>query len=224
MADIESFSDAVAQLIFRAETHLPPDVVSFLENAAAREEGGMGKSQMDAILKNIGLADKKSLPLCQDTGMQTFYVRVGAHFPFSGLIEEGIISGVRKATEQIPLRPNAVDPFTNRNSGDNTGAGVPIIHWEVTKGNSCEIIAFPKGGGSENCSTLKMFDPGDGMDAVKRFIADWVVRAGGKPCPPVIVGVGIGGGADTAMKLAKKALLRKTGQNNEDAAAAGFER
>ena len=126
------------------------------------------------------------------------------------------MEATKRATNEVPLRPNAVNPFTSKNSGDNTGRLIPPIHWEIVPGNSLKITVFPKGGGSENVSTLGMLSPSEGIKGLKRFVLNAVVKAGGQPCPPTIVGVGVGGGADLAMTIAKKSLLRPLNQKSVD--------
>ena len=124
----------------------------------------------------------------------------------------------------MPLRPNAVNPFTQKNSGDNTGRHVPFIHWQIVPGNTIEITVLPKGGGSENVCTLGMISPGQGVNGLKKFVVDAVMKAGAKPCPPNILGVAVGGGADIAMKLAKAALLRPLNEPNPDPELAKLEK
>ncbi|MFQ5711461.1 MAG: fumarate hydratase [Candidatus Geothermarchaeales archaeon] len=200
--------ETVVKLLESAVTQLPDDVVRALEEARKRETSDLAKKQLEAILENVALAREGRIPICQDTGVMTFYVSVGDAFPFIGKIPRLIEEAVRRATEAIPLRPNAVDTFTGVNSGDNTGLQVPHINFEITEGSVLEITALPKGGGSENTSMLKMLSPIEGMMGVKKAVVDAVLEAGAKPCPPIILGVGLGGGADIAMKLAKKAVLR----------------
>jgi fumarate hydratase subunit alpha len=149
---------------------------------------------------------------------------VGINFPYRDLIKDAIIEGVRKATKEVPLRPNAVDILSGKNSRDNTGRFIPYINWELVDGDECIITVMPKGGGSENMSTLKMLKPGVGLRGVKKFVLEWMVEAAGNPCPPTVVGVGIGGGADIAMKLAKKALLRKVGERHKEKEIAEMEK
>ena len=211
----EYLSNAIADLMLRAETDLPNDVKNALKKAAISEKG-IAKLQLMNILKNIELSKNELRPMCQDTGTPTFFIKVGADFPYRKIIKDAIINGVRKATDKIPLRPNAVDILTGKNSGDNIGKHVPFIHWKIVEGNECIITAMPKGGGSENVSALKMMNPGEGIEGAKKFVLLSVINAGGKPCPPTVVGVGIGGGADIAMELAKEALLRKVGDRNEN--------
>lgn len=216
------FEDAIADLIADAVINLPRDVEEALQKAMKVEEEP-AKTQLKAILENVRLAREQKKPMCQDTGTPIFYVEMGINFPFKHDIKDSIIEGVRKATKLVPLRPNAVDVLTGKNSGDNTGLFIPYINWEITDGDDCIITVMPKGGGSENMSTLKMLKPGVGLKGVKKFVLEWMVEAAGNPCPPTVVGVGIGGGADIAMKLAKKALLRKVGERHPNKEIAEME-
>lgn len=219
--DTEIFSKTIVTLLKMAVTQLPSDVEDALKEALEKESEP-AKTQLSAILENVKLANKEK-PICQDTGVQTFFVKMGIDFPFRSMVKDGLIEGVKRATKEIPLRPNAIDVFTGKNSGDNTGEHIPFIHWELVEGHTCEITALPKGGGSENMSTLCMLRPGEGLEGVKRVVVEWMVQAAGNPCPPTIVGVGIGGGADIAMKLAKQAILRPVGERSRHAEIAKME-
>ncbi len=198
-----------------AETILPQDVVAALKKARSIEEGA-GLVQLEAILKNVDAARDGSIPMCQDTGIQTFLVRVGAGFPGLSSLKSTITEAVRRATTEVPLRPNTVHPFTGKNPGDNVGYHVPYISWELVDGNECVIDLLPKGGGSENCGSLGMLSPGVGVKGIKRFVVEHIARCAGKPCPPGIVGIGIGGGADLSLKLAKLSLLRPVGSRHQE--------
>ncbi|MDD5778214.1 MAG: fumarate hydratase [Candidatus Thermoplasmatota archaeon] len=209
----EEMAAAVAELMRRAVTTIPGDVLVALRQAVAREEEP-ARNQLQAMLDNAQAAAHTGAPLCQDTGTPTFFVTTGAEFPWLSLIRPAIREGVRRATAAVPLRPNAVDPLSGVNSGDNVGRHVPVIYWEVVEGDRCRITALPKGGGSENMSTLAMLRPSEGLPGAQRFIVDWMARAGGKPCPPTVVGVGLGGGADLALHLAKRSLLRPVGERS----------
>jgi fumarate hydratase subunit alpha len=220
--DLENIKDGIVQLIEKAETDLPLDVVNALKYAYEIETG-IAKIQLETILKNIELARKTKRPMCQDTGIQTFYVKIGIDFPRILDLKALIEDAVKKATVQIPLRPNTVDPLTGMNHKDNVGNNIPYINWEFTNGSDVLITAFPKGGGSENMSKLGMLKPGVGINGVKNFIVEEIVKAGGNPCPPTVVGVGIGGGADLALKLGKKALLRPVGVRSKDKKIAEIE-
>jgi fumarate hydratase subunit alpha len=225
-SDVSSdrIQDAVTDALRIAVTILPPDVVEALKRSRARETSDLAAAQLDVILENVAIAREDSIPICQDTGVLTFFVEAGAASPFLAEIRSSIASAVIEATERIPLRPNTVDPFTGANPGDNTGRCMPIIDWEIVDGDEIRITVLPKGGGSENMSTLVMLPPDAGPKGIKRAVVEHVVACRGKPCPPTIVGVGIGGGADVAMKLGKKALLREIGSVHPRPEAAQLER
>lgn len=220
--NFEDIKHGMIQLIKKAETELPNDVIIALKNALEIEEG-VAKIQIEAILKNVDLAKKTKRPMCQDTGIQTFFVTIGIDFPQINRLKDLITEAVKKATTEVPLRPNTVDPFTGKNHKDNTGDHIPYITWDFVDGTDVYIIALPKGGGSENMSKLGMLKPGVGIEGVKDFVVDEMIKAAGNPCPPTVVGVGIGGGADLAMKLGKKALLRPVGERHKDKAIAAIE-
>jgi len=203
---------------------LPQDVVLGLQQARERESSPMGAAQLDAILENVNVARDGAVPMCQDTGIQTFFVQAGVDSPFLKNLKGWICDAVTQATKDIPLRPNTVDPFTGKNPGDNSGRYMPFINWELVDGSDVLISVLPKGGGSENMSTLKMLPPGVGIKGIKKAVIEHIVSCQGKPCPPTIVGVGIGGGADIAMKLGKKAILRKIGSENPVPEAAAVEK
>lgn len=213
------------ELIGLAVTDLPKDVRNRLRQAYENEKSEIGRTQLRTILDNIELADKLKLPMCQDTGIISFYVKVGAGFPAINIVEESLTKALRRATTEIPLRPNVVHPITRANSGDNTGLRVPHIEWEIGKtGDSLEVTVFPKGAGSENMCSFKMLKPGEGLLGIKKFVIDTVVEAGGQPCPPIIVGIGIGGTADVVMGLAKRALTLPLDENNPDPEIASLEK
>jgi fumarate hydratase subunit alpha len=212
----------IVKLIRKAETELPDDVIKALKKAYLIEEG-LAKTQIATILDNIKVSRESQRPMCQDTGIQSFYVSLGVNSPYRAELKQLITSGVKVATKEIPLRPNTVDPLTGVNHQDNTGQYIPHITWDLVSGDKVWVTAFPKGGGSENMSRLEMLKPGEGLNGVKNFIVNAVTNAGGQPCPPTIVGVGIGGGADLAVKLAKKALLRPIGSQHSNPSVAIIE-
>lgn len=220
--DNADIKNGIIQLIKKAETELPTDVINALKKAYGIEEG-IAKTQIEAILKNIDLAKKSWRPMCQDTGIQTFFVEIGVDFQHINKLKGLILDAVKIATMKIPLRPNTVDPFSGENHKDNTGDNIPYITWDFVEGSDVYIIALPKGGGSENMSKLGMLKPGVGIEGVKDFVVTEMIKAGGNPCPPTIVGVGIGGGADLAMKLGKKSLLRPVGDRHKDKTIAAIE-
>jgi fumarate hydratase subunit alpha len=157
--------------------------------------------------------------MCQDTGVPIFYV--------SGLwdeeLESGIRQGVARATREVPLRPNVVHPLTRHNTGDNLGDGMPVVHFSPPKGDFVEIVHMPKGAGSENMSALRMLNPSEGVNGIKRVVLETITKAGGRPCPPTIVGLGVGGTAEGATYLAKRAVLRPVGRRSLDLEAARLE-
>jgi len=221
----ESVVENVAvKLLQLAVTELPQDVKKALQRAYREEESEAGKTQLKAILDNVELAEKMRTPVCQDTGVIIFYVKAGGQAKGLDKIGEALRSATIRATREVPLRPNAVDPFTQKNTGDNTGRFIPFIHWEIVPGDSLEITVMPKGGGSENVCALGMLSPGQGVKGLKKFVVDTVINAGAQPCPPTILGVAAGGGADIAMKLAKAALLRPLDQPNPDSELAKLEK
>ena len=218
----KSIEEGIVSLIKKAETELPIDVIDALRQAYEIEED-IAKTQIETILKNVDLAKKSGRPMCQDTGIQTFFVTVGYNYPKISSLKNIITNAVRKATREIPIRPNTIDPFTGKNQGDNTGDYIPYITWDFTDGDDVWITAFPKGGGSENMSKLGMLKPGVGIDGIKDFVVEEMIKAGGNPCPPTVVGIGIGGGADLSLKLGKIALLRPVGNRNKDKNIANIE-
>jgi fumarate hydratase subunit alpha len=210
----EDIVQATVSAIQRAETELPDDVVACLENAEQEESSEIARSHLQAILKNTGIARRHSVPICQDTGIIILFVEIGRKLSPLPDIEQALIEGVMKATSAVPLRPNAVHPLTRINSGDNTGDGLPDIKYYLNNSEELRITAVPKGAGSENMSILKMLNPTEG-DSIDRLVLETVRNAGGKPCPPVILGIGVGGSFDKAALLAKCALLEPVNDMDE---------
>ena len=215
--------NVAVKLLQLAVTQLPKDVKKALQTAYNNEESPVGKSQLKAILDNVELAEKTCAPMCQDTGVVIFYVKAGSKLEGLDQIEDALHKATLQATKQIPLRPNAVNPFDQKNTGNNTGKHVPHINWEIVPGDTLEITVMPKGGGSENVSALGMLNPSDGIGGLKKFVVDTIIKAGAKPCPPTILGVAVGGGADIAMKLAKQTLLKPVNEPNPDPKLAKLE-
>ena len=216
----KQIEDTIYQLYKEAAIVLGDDVKSALEDALKREDSDLGKLNIEAILKNIELAEEKSIPMCQDTGLPIIFVKLGKVHVEN--LYEGIKKGVARATSEVPLRPNVVDPITRKNSG-NVGDKVPIVDIELIDEDYVEFTIMPKGFGSENNNGLKMALPAEGIEGVKDFVVETALKAGGKPCPPIVVGVGIGGSSDMALKLGKKALLGKVGERNPDPTIAEME-
>jgi fumarate hydratase subunit alpha len=210
----EPVDQIVVNLLKAANTKLPPDIGWALEAAAGWEADPLARMQLGAIMDNVKKAEALGRPMCQDTGIPIFYVKG----KFDPSIGGDIRKGLRRATETIPLRPNTVDPLTRKNPGDNLGKGMPIIHYIPTDDDLVEISVLIKGAGSENMTRLAMLNPSDGIEGIKRFVMDTVLDAGGKPCPPGIVGVGIGGTADECVAMAKEALMSPLDSDNRDPA------
>jgi len=217
-------------ILKRAETTLPEDVKQALSRAYEQETNEIARVQLKAMLDNVKLAEELQRPLCQDTGLPLFYVTLGSGSVNVNPndIERGIREGVKEATKTIPLRPNVVNPITREGGETNTGDGIPHINYKIAdfNVNGLELLVFPKGGGSENVGAFAMFTPKpeeETVEEIKKFVLDAVLNAAGKPCPPTIIGVGIGGSADMAMSLAKTALLRPIGVRNEDGRVAKIE-
>ena len=219
-----TIEDVAFNLIRTAVINLPQDVKNALKKAYAEETVSTARIQLRTILDNIELAEQQQAPLCQDTGTITFYMKASAKTENLEQVEPALISATRRATCEIPLRPNAVNPFTQKNSDDNTGRYTPNIQWEIVDGDGLELTVVAKGGGSENASALGMLNPSEGIKGLKKFIVDAVIKAGAQPCPPTILGVAVGGGADVAMQLAKKTLIKPLDQENPDPALAKLER
>jgi fumarate hydratase subunit alpha len=210
-------------ILKQAVIYLPDDVKQALKKAYATETSETAKTQLKAILDNIELAEKYQAPVCQDTGTIIFYAKAGANAKNLDKIEEALINAVRRATKEVPLRPNAVDPFSGKNTGDNTGRNIPFLNWEIVPGDGLELTVMTKGGGSENVCVTGMLVPGEGIKGLKKFAIDAVIKAGAQPCPPTIMGIAIGGGADISMKLAKKTLLKPLTEHNPDPELAKLE-
>ncbi len=210
----EDVVECVVDLLRKAHTKLPDDVLTALRKAAEEEENEVARRNLEAILRNVEAAGRRGVPMCQDTGIPVFFVEIGREVNLDFDLRSAIEEGVRKATKEVPLRANAVHPVTRVNSGDNTGKHIPPINVEIVEGDEMRITVMPKGAGSENVSRLKMMTPAE-VGKIERFIVETILEAGGKPCPPVIVGVGIGGTFDVSAKLAKKALLRNLSEMDE---------
>ncbi len=225
MTDIEKIvEDTAVELLRIAATELPLEYVEAMEKGMEGTEGAVGKSQLGNILENVEIARKGSKPMCQDTGIVAFMIKVGDGFPLRSKLKEILVRATRRATQEVPLRPNAVDMFKG-NTRDNVGLNghVPIFYFDLSEGDDLELIAMPKGGGSTNIAAHRMLKPGLGLKGVKQFVVEAVANAGSLGCPPYFVGVGIGGGEDMCMTLAKKALLKPFKVRSTDPKVAAIE-
>ncbi|WP_456483499.1 fumarate hydratase [Methanopyrus kandleri] len=222
---LESIAEATVEALHVAETKLPDDVLERLERALEEEEDDHARMMLEAILENVRIAEEKGLPMCQDTGLITVFAEIGREFPLrlAGTIRDGIEEGIRRATEEIPLRPNVVHPISRENTGDNTGDRVPIVRFLPTKGEELRLHFLPKGFGSENSSAVTRLLPTEGLEGVREFVIKTVREAGGMPCPPIVLGVGVGGTIDEAAHLAKLALFRPLNVRNPDPEIAKLE-
>jgi len=197
-------SAATCRAFREAEIRLPPDVVAALRSAADKETSHVARREFEHILENLRLAEELCVPICQDTGVPVVYLTIPPFIPVSQELLAAVADGVRVATREIPLRPNVVSPLDRINSGDNCGEGMPAVH--IRPGERLLITVLPKGAGAENMSRSAMLLPGE-QDHIPAFVAETMLIAGGRPCPPVVLGVGIGGTFDGAAALAKEALL-----------------
>lgn len=221
--NVDVITNTVERLCIESNYYLPQDVKKALEDAVLKEESQIGKDTLLDILRNEEAARRNHVPICQDTGLTVLFIELGQDLRLvGGDFNEAINEGVRRGYKNGYLRKSSVDdPFLLRkNTGDNTPA---IIHITIVKGDKISITVAPKGGGSENMSALRMLTPSEGVKGIKRFVIDTVDKAGSNPCPPIIVGVGIGGTIEMTTLIAKKALLRTVGEHNSNPEVAKLE-
>ena len=208
----KKITNAVKNLFIEANTCLSADVVAALQSSLKKEESALGRQVLEKIITNAEIAAQSKIPICQDTGLAVLFVEIGQDVHITGGdLRAAIEEGVRQAYTVGFLRKSVCDPLTRKNTGDNTPA---IIHIDIVAGDRLKIIAMPKGGGSENVSAAKMLTPAVGIEGINKFVRETVEQAGANPCPPIIVGIGIGGTLEQACILAKKALLRPLGEAN----------
>jgi fumarate hydratase subunit alpha/L(+)-tartrate dehydratase alpha subunit len=212
-------------LYIQSLKEIPPDVVAAIRQAAQRETREVAKRIFSHYIKSIELGQTQDMIVCQDTGIPIYWVDIGGDLRIDGAkLEEAIARGTERATVEHPLRSSIVDPLTRKNRQTSTGERIPIIHYHFVPGSDVlDILFMPKGSGSENMSFMKMLVPADGVNGIKKFVLEQVVGAGAKPCPPTIVGIGIGGSSDLCMTLAKKATTRPLGSRNPDPQLAALE-
>lgn len=209
--NVNEIIDKVKEMCIKANCELGEDVLKKLHDAKDKEQFSIGKDILDKLILNANISKEKQMPMCQDTGMAVFFVEVGQDvYIEGGNLTEAINEGVRQGYKEGFLRKSVVnDPIIRKNTMDNTPA---IIHYDLVDGDRLKIGFAPKGFGSENMSGLKMLKPSDGIEGIKKFVLDVIKNAGANPCPPIVVGVGIGGTMEKACILAKKALFRKIGE------------
>ncbi len=222
----EGIVSAVVEATRLAATRARRDLRGLLASAIAKETSAIARAQLEYIVMNVDIGARESLPYCQDTGTIHYYVRLGDGFPERSWITNGLELATKQATRDIPLRPNYVDPFTGTNFGTGAGGCSSLMSVELVDGDGLEVDVLLKGGGAENVSTLRMLSPADATvpGAIARLVRDAIIDAGGKPCPPVILGIGIGGSATACLAMAKKALLRELGKPAGDEPARVLER
>ncbi len=222
LADIEAASK---DLYIRALKILPPDIKAGFSTLVARETDATAKGVLATMVTNIAVAEDRDNLLCQDTGVPIYNVEIGSDVDVDGLeLKAAIRRGCERATREYPLRSSVVHPLTRRNEHSSCGIEVPVIHLDfVDSPRTLRITMIPKGSGSENNSFLKMAIPAEGVDAIKTFVVDCVLAAGGKTCPPTIVGVGVGGTSDLCVALAKRAATRPLGSHCADPDGAALE-
>ena len=223
--DLKQVEEAAKELYIRALKILPPDIKEGFKRLDAGETHSTGKAILGTMIRNIQVAEDTSNLLCQDTGIPIYNVTIGARVEVDGYgLKQAITKGCERATREHPLRSSVVHPVTRRNEHTSCGREIPVIHVDFEQAPEIlSIEMIPKGSGSENNSWLRMAVPADGVDAIKTFVVDCVLEAGGKTCPPTIVGVGVGGTADLCVHLSKVAATRPLGTRCDDAEGAKLE-
>lgn len=218
---VNEIAEAVKKICMDANYDLGKDVLEAFRKGKEKEESPMGRAILELLEENARIAREEQVPMCQDTGVAVLFVELGQDVHIEGgLLVDAVNEGVRKGYNEGYLRKSMCDPFTRKNTGDNTPG---IIHVEVVPGDKLKITVAPKGGGSENMSQVVMLKPSDGVEGIKKFVVQRASEMGSNPCPPVIIGVGIGGNFEYSAVLAKKALLRPLGTTNPDPELAKLE-
>ena len=223
--DMTAVEEAAKTLYIRALKSLPPDIKEGMSRLQLRETDATANSVLATMVTNIAVAERTDNLLCQDTGIPIYNVVIGSDVSFDGgALKAALVRGCTRATREHPLRSSVVHPLTRKNEHTSGGIGVPVIHIDFDeRAETVEIEMIPKGSGSENNSFLRMAIPAEGIDAIKRFVVDCVIAAGGKTCPPTIVGVGVGGTSDLCVHLAKRAATRPLGSICKDTDGAALE-
>lgn len=223
--DYNIVEETAKELYIRALCDLPPDVREALKRAYEKEIKPTAKEILKTMLKAVKIADQKKTLICQDTGLPIYMVTIGTAFHWDGAeLKARIYEGAKRATQEFPFRSSSTHPLTRVNPQTSVGVRLPVFYFDFIKGvDYLDILMIPKGSGSENMSAMKMFIPADGINALKKFILDTAIESGGNPCPPGVIGVGIGGTSDLVVRLAKEAIARPIGQRNEDPMLAKME-
>ena len=218
---VDDIISALEGLFVDANINLSDNVFDALEKAIEEEASPVGKEVLRELIKNANIAKEEKIPICQDTGLAVTFIEVGqdVHIHGGGLID-AVNEGVRRAYKKGYLRKSCCDPFSRKNTGDNTPA---IIHTKIVPGERVKIVVLPKGGGSENYGEVRMLVPSQGKEGMKSFVLEMVTKGGPNPCPPIIVGIGIGGSFETSALLSKEALMVPLGKRNEDPSIAALE-
>jgi len=222
--NLNLITDKVRELCITSNYDLPKDVEERLKEGYDKEESSFGKYSMQQVLDNVKIARGENLAICQDTGLAVIFMEIGQDVHFvGGSLAEAVDEGVRQGYKEGYLRNSAVDDpiFERKNTGDNTPA---LLYTDIVPGDKVKITVVPKGGGAENMSQMKMLKPAEGVEGVKKFVVESVINAGGNPCPPVVVGVGVGGTIEKTAQLAKKALMREAGAPNPNPKYAELEK
>ncbi|HBK67842.1 MAG TPA: fumarate hydratase [Firmicutes bacterium] len=220
--NVAQVTETVAQLCIDACLYLGDDVVELLRQARKKEVSDFGCYIFERLLENLNIAAEQEIPICQDTGMTVVFLKIGQELHFTGgNLTDAINKGVRLGYQRGYLRKSVLTPLERVNTNDNTPA---VIHTAIVPGDRLKIIVAPKGGGSENMSRLKMLKPADGIEGIKKFVLETIVEAGASPCPPIILGIGIGGTMEKAALMSKEALLRRAGTSSSDPIVAKLEK
>lgn len=218
---VDKITSAVKDLCISSNYFLGDDIVKAINTAIVKEESATGKEILNEILENAIIADREKMPLCQDCGIAVIFIEIGQDVHVTGgNLREAINEGVRQGYKDGYLRKSLCHPISRKNTQDNTPA---VIHYEIVPGDKIKITIAPKGGGSENMSRVSMLSPAEGISGIKKFVIDTVEKAGGNPCPPIIVGIGVGGTLERSTMLAKRALVRELGERNPDPELAKLE-
>ncbi|MEM1541852.1 MAG: fumarate hydratase [Ignisphaera sp.] len=218
----EELIDVLIEFIKIVETSLSIDVYHAIDRLIEVEEG-LSREIAKAMVMNIDVARSERIPICQDTGIFVFFIKLGLKNPYIDIIGDAIINAVERATRDIPLRPNAVNPFTNINSGTNLGRYIPWIQYEIDKSDTLEVCLYVAGGGSSSVGEAKVLQPIDAEKEIEKIVLEVVLKRGINSCPPLIIGIGIGPTIEIASVLSKKALLREIGKRHEDPNVAELE-